>query len=196
MNTLLATEPTTLPPVIDLSATQLLQRPVTVVILACGSADRGDDRAPMVAVAALAAGLPPDVEVRFIGRLDIDGLLAVPAGAGVVVVDTVIGVDPGWVVQIPFGGLIGRESGMVLRSSHALSVPGTVGLASMIHGRPMVGVVVAIGGVSFGLGDAISWPVAAGMATFRLAIIDAIDRVRPQIATLQPARRGSGPNLR
>jgi hypothetical protein len=138
------------------------------------------DSAPIVALRSLAGSLPDDVALRLIERLDIDDLLAVPAGAGVVVVDAVEGIDPGWVVQIPFSGLIGRESGFVLRASHALSVPGTIGLASMIHGRPMVGVVVAIGGACFGLGDALSWPVIAAMGSYRLAIADAVDRVRLQ----------------
>jgi hypothetical protein len=38
--------------------------------------------------------------------------------------------------------------------------------------------VVAIGGVDFGLGEALSWPVAAGMDAFALAIADAVRRVR------------------
>ena len=46
------------------------------------------------------------------------------------------GVDPGWVVEIPFIGLVGRESGICARSSVALARPETVGLASMIRGRP------------------------------------------------------------
>jgi hypothetical protein len=195
MTTLLDVRPTAWNPHIDPIATKLIQRPVTVEVLACGAADRGDDGASIAALATLAAGLPTDVEVRLIGRLDIDDLLEVPVGAGVVVVDTVTGVDPGWAVQIPFAGLLGRESGVVLRSSSALSIPGTIGLASMIHGRPMVGLVVAIGGVSFGLGDAMSWPVIAGMATFRLAIVDAIERLRPQLAATRPMHRGSGPQI-
>jgi hypothetical protein len=195
MTTLLDVRPTARNPHMDPIATKLIQRLVTVEVLACGAADRGDDGASIAALATLAAGLPTDVEVRLIGRLDIDDLLEVPVGAGVVVVDTVTGVDPGWAVQIPFAGLTGRESGVVLRSSSSLSIPGTVGLASMIHGRPMVGLVVAIGGVSFGLGDAMSWPVIAGMATFRLAIVDAIERLRPQLAATLPMHRGSGPHI-
>lgn len=189
MNTLVATRPT--PGALDVhrSNTSDLQSLARVVILACGAADQGDDGAAIAALATMAAGLPDDVEVRLVGRLDIDDLLAVPAGAGVVVVDTVIGADPGWVVQIPFAGLIGRESGIAIRSSYALSVPGTIGLTSMIRGRPMVGAVVAIGGVSFGLGDALSWPVELGMATFRVSIADAIERVRRQMqaSALTPA---------
>jgi hydrogenase maturation protease len=152
-----------------------------VEVLACGNPDRGDDGASLAALAELAPDLPADVTVRLVGQLDIDDLLAVPSGAGAVVVDTVTGVDPGWVVEIPFVGFAGRESGIRARSSDALSRPETVGVASMIRGRPLVGVLVAIGGSSFGPGDALSWPVATGLCSFRVAIADAIERVRGQV---------------
>lgn len=155
--------------------------PVLVEVLACGDPDRGDDGASVVALASLAPGLPPDVTVRRVAQLDIDDLLAVPAGAGAVVVDTASGVDPGWVVEIPFMGFAGRESGIHARSADTLSRPETVGVASMIRGRPLVGVLVAIGGTSFGSGEALSWPVESGLCSFRVAIADAIDRVRAQV---------------
>jgi Ni,Fe-hydrogenase maturation factor len=155
--------------------------PVLVEVLACGDPDRGDDGASVAAIADLAPGLPSDVSVRRVGQLDIDDLLAVPSGAGAVVVDTATGVDPGWVLEIPFMGFAGRESGIRPRSSDTLSRLETVGVASMIRGRPLVGVLVAIGGSSFGLGDSLSWPVAAGLCSFRVAILDAIERVRAQV---------------
>lgn len=155
--------------------------PVLVEVLACGDPDGGDDGASAAAMADFAAGLPPDVAVRRVARLDIDDLLAVPSGAGAVIVDTATGIDPGWVVEIPFVGFAGRESGIQTRSSDTLSRPETVGVASMIRGRPLVGVLVAIGGASFGRGDALSWPVASGLCSFRVAIADAIERVREQV---------------
>ena len=149
-----------------------------VEVLACGAPDRGDDGAAVIAVGRLADALPPDVRTRLVGQLDIDDLLAVPKGAGVVVADTALGVDPGWIVEIPFSGLAGREAGIRPRSSHALSIPETVAVASIIRGHPLPGIVVAIGGVDFGLGEALSWPVASAMDAFVLAIADAIGRVR------------------
>jgi hypothetical protein len=155
-------------------------RPTLVEVLACGDPGRGDDGAPVAALTEL-ADLPSDVTIRLVGDLDIDDLLAVPPGAGAVVIDTATGVDPGWVVEIPFVGFAGRSSGIHARSSDVLARPETVGVASMIRGRPLLGVLVAIGGESFGPGDAFSWPVAAGLCNFRVAIIDAIDRVRAQV---------------
>jgi hydrogenase maturation protease len=152
--------------------------PTHVEVLACGALDRGDDGAAVMAVGRLADVLPPDVRTRIVGQLDIDDLLAVPKGAGVVVADTALGVDPGWIVEIPFSGLAGREAGIRPRSSHALSIPETIAVASIIRGHPLPGIVVAIGGVDFGLGEALSWPVASAMDAFALAIADAIGRVR------------------
>src|SRR5688572_14659821 len=152
-----------------------------VQVLACGDPGRGDDGASLAALAELAPDLPADVTIRLVGQLDIDDLLAVPFGAGAVVVDTATGIDPGWVVEIPFVGFVGRDSGIRARSSDALSRPKKGGLASIVRGGPLVGVLVGIGGSAFGRGDGLSWPVAAGLCSFRVAIADAIERVRAQV---------------
>ena len=159
--------------------------PTHVEVLACGAPERGDDGAAVIAVGRLADTLPSDVRTRIVGQLDIDDLLAVPKGAGVVVADTALGVDPGWIVEIPFSGLAGRDAGIRPRSSHALSIPETIAVASIIRGHPLPGIVVAIGGVDFGMGEALSWPVAAALDAFTLAIVDAVGRVRTLV--LAPA---------
>lgn len=159
-----------------------------VEVLACGGPDRGDDGAAVIAVGRLADALPDDVRMRIVGQLDIDDLLSIPPGAGAVVVDTAVGVDPGWIVEIPFSGLVGRDAGIRPRSSHALSIPETVAVASIIRGRPLQGMVVAIGGIDFGLGEALSWPVAAAMDAFVLAIADAVRRVRELVIGAAPPR--------
>lgn len=180
MDTLLATRPTIRTTPVA-SGRLGEQRPaIRVQVLACGAGEHGDDGAPIAAMATLMSGLPADLEVRLTERLDIDDLLAVPAGVGIVVVDAATGIDPGWVIQMPFAGLVGRETGIVLRSAQELSAPGTIGIASMIHGLPLVGIVVVIGGVNFGFGDALSSPVVVGLGAYRVAILDAIERVRLQ----------------
>jgi hypothetical protein len=142
----------------DIQDDVALPQATLVDVLACGAADRGDDAAAIIAVGRLADILPADVRT--------------------VVVDTAVGLDPGWIVEIPFSGLAGRAAGIRPRSSHALSIPETVGLASIIRGRPLQGTVVAIGGIDFGIGEAMSWPVASAMDAFVLAIADAVGRVR------------------
>ena len=60
---------------------------VAVEVLVCGSPDRGDDGAPLAVMRRLRDQLPTDVTMRAVGMLDVDDLLSVPAGAGVVIVD-------------------------------------------------------------------------------------------------------------
>lgn len=152
---------------------------VAVEILVCGSSDRGDDGAPMLACELVRASLPRDVRLRTVGMLDIDDLLSIRKGAGVVIVDAATGIDAGVVVELPLSGPSGLGTIVQPRSSHALAIPEVVGLAEMIRGRPLGGRIVAIGGSQFGLGRPLSKPVALALPTLARAILEAIDRVRP-----------------
>lgn len=153
--------------------------PVAVEVLVCGSADRGDDGAPLAAVGRLRASLPADVIMRVVGQLDIDDLLSIHKDAGVVIVDAATGIDPGSVVELPLSGLIDRQVDIQPRSSHALAIREVIGLAEMIRGRPLRGRIVAIGGLQFGLGRPISRRVATRLAALSLAVLDAVEGVRP-----------------
>lgn len=157
-----------------------------VEILVCGSADRADDGAPLAASRLIERRLGSDVTLRVVGQLDIDDLLAVGPGAGVVVVDAATGVAPGEIVDLPLGGLGEATTAVRPRSSHALAIPEVVGLAEMIRGRPFRGRVVAIGGSHFGLGRPLSRPVEAALPDFAQAILSAVEAVRP--ATVQVGR--------
>lgn len=152
--------------------------PIAVEILVCGSPDRADDGAPIAACELLRATLPGDVSLRVVGQLDIDDLLSIRAGAGVVVVDAATGIEPGDVVELPLTGLSGGAT-VRARSSHALAIPEVVGLAEMIRGRPLRGRVVAIGGSQFGLGRPLSKSVTLALPALAQAVLGAIERVRP-----------------
>ncbi|HEX7951342.1 MAG TPA: hydrogenase maturation protease [Candidatus Limnocylindrales bacterium] len=152
---------------------------VAVEVLVCGSPDRGDDGAPMAVMARLREQLPPDVTMRAVGMLDVDDLLSIPAGAGVVIVDAATGIDPGAIVELALNGLIGRSDGVHPRSSHALTLPEVVGLAEMLRGHPLCGRIVAIGGAHFGLGSSFSRPVSAALDPLSEAIVQAVTSVRP-----------------
>jgi hydrogenase maturation protease len=154
------------------------KRPVAVQVLVCGSADRSDDGAPIAAAGLLPSRVPDDVAIRIVGQLDIDDLLAIPAGAGVVIVDSAVGIHAGQVVEIPLNGLIGREDRLRPRSSHALSFPEVVALADVMRGRPLHGRIVAVGGTSFGLGVGLSARVAKAIPTLVATIVGAIERAR------------------
>ena len=152
---------------------------VAVEILVCGSPDRGDDGAPIAASALVRGRLAPDVTMRVVGQLDVDDLLSIPAGAGVVIVDAATGVEPGEIVDLALTGLIGQPDAIHPRSSHALALPEVVGLAEMMRGRPLCGRIVAIGGAHFGFGHPISPRVAKALSTLSETILDAVDQVRP-----------------
>lgn len=159
------------------------RRAVTVEVLVCGAPDRGDDGAAIAAMPFLGDRVADDVQVRVIGELDIDDLLAIPTDAGVVIVDAAIGLRAGRIMELALGGLIGREDGPRPRSSHALAFPEVVGLADFMRGRPLHGRVVVIGGSAFGLGANLSGPVAAALPTLATAVLDAVDDVRAEVRT-------------
>lgn len=181
MSTAVLTRPTDHePPSRDESVT-VRTIPTHVEVLVCGSPDRGDDAAAIRAVALIADEVAGDVVIRTVGQLDIEDLLSVPPGAGVVIVDIAIGLEPGWVVEIPLAGLGGRASGIEPRSSQALSIPETIDTASRIRGGHLDGILVAIGGTAFGFGDPLSWPVAASLPAYMAAIANAIERIRARV---------------
>jgi hydrogenase maturation protease len=152
---------------------------VGVEVLVCGSPDRGDDGAPIAASRLLRDNLPADVAMRVVGMLDVDDLLSIPLGAGVVIVDAATGIDPGHVVDLGLTGLIGQHGGVHPRSSHALALPEVVGLAEMMRGRPLRGRIVVIGGTQFGLGEPFSYPVVSSVRRLSEAILEAVGQVRP-----------------
>jgi hydrogenase maturation protease len=159
-----------------------------VEVLVCGSADRGDDGAPLVACELVRSRLPAEVSLRKVGQLDVDDLLSIEPGAGVVIVDAATGIDAGAVIELPLSGLIGSAPVVHPRSSHALAIPEIVGLADMIRGRPLRGRIVAVGATKFGLGQPISRAVVAALPSLADAILDAIEHVGWSVA---PGPRGS-----
>lgn len=83
----------------------------TVRLLVCGAADRGDDGAALAAVAHLLPALPDDlrstISIQRCGQLGPMDLVP-PSGrceAIPVVLDTVVGVEPGTVVTLPLSML-------------------------------------------------------------------------------------------
>jgi hydrogenase maturation protease len=146
----------------------------TVDVLLLGSRDRGDDGAALAVATLLDGQLPPRARVRRVGQLDIDDLLAVPDGGGVVVVDAASGMAPGAVLTL----LLGRRFTTVQpRSSHALAIPDVVELATVIRGRSLAGRIVVIGVLCCGFGDGLSGPVAAAMPTLARTVRGAVAAV-------------------
>ncbi len=148
----------------------------TVDIFVCGSIDRGDDGAPLAASELLRSDRPANARIRRIGRVDVDHLLSIPRGAGVVVVDAATGVDPGTIVELPLRGLVGDLS-IEPRSSNSLAIPEVIALADMLRGRPLVGSIVVIGARRFGPGRPITRRLSAALPSLAGAIRDAVAHV-------------------
>jgi hydrogenase maturation protease len=148
-------------------------------ILVCGTADRGDDGAALAAISHVLPELPEllrgRVEVRRCPQLDVTDLLDVGVGEAVVVVDTVVGVEPGRIVTMSLDELARRPAGVAPRSSHALSVDDALLIAEAVRGSLPAGSFVGIGGKWFGYGARFSRSVKGNLPAFAAAIRAAIE---------------------
>jgi hydrogenase maturation protease len=159
----------------------------TIRVLVCGSADRGDDGAALFAVAHLLprldSALRQRVEVRRCPQLDAADLIDVADGEACLVLDTVVGVEPGTVVQIPLDE-VARLEAAAPRSSHALPIAQVLGIAEAIRGQLPRGLLVGIGGKWFGFGEVRSRALRDGMPAFERAAEQAIQELsRPLTAS-------------
>jgi hydrogenase maturation protease len=166
-----------------------LQAP-TLRVLVCGSADRGDDGAALCAVAHVLPRLDPvlrqRVEVRRCQQLDATDIIDVADGEACLVLDTVVGVPPGTIVEVPLDDLA-RLQDAAPRSSHALPITQVLGIAQAIRGSLPPGRLVGIGGKWFGFGETRSRALREGLAAFELATARAIEELAQPVATETPA---------
>jgi hydrogenase maturation protease len=151
--------------------------PPVLRLLVCGSADRGDDGAALQAVAHILPRLDATVrqrlEVRRCVQLDATDLIDVAPGETCLILDTVVGVEPGSVVELDLDELASRTS-ISPRSSHALSIEQVLGLARAVRGALPDGRFVGIGGKWFGFGQVRSRALRDGMAPFERVVEAAI----------------------
>lgn len=149
----------------------------SIRLLVCGTADRGDDGAALHVVASLLprldAGLRQRLEVRRCPQLDAVDLIDVAPGEACIVLDTVVGIEPGAVVEIPLDELVTR-SGIAPRSSHALPIEQVLGITMAVRGALPAGTFVGIGGKWFGFGQVQSRALRQGMPAFERAVEAAI----------------------
>jgi hydrogenase maturation protease len=150
-------------------------------ILVCGMADRGDDGAALAAISHVLPMLPEElrgrVEIRRCRMLDVTDLLDIGVGESCVVVDTVVGVEPGAVITLPLEDLARHPSGVTPRSSHALSVDDALIIAEVVRGSLPAGTFVGIGGKWFGYGERFSRAVKSNLPAFADAIRRSIEEL-------------------
>lgn len=146
-------------------------------LLVCGSADRGDDGAALQAVAHVLPRLEPDIrarlEVRRCIQLDAADVIEVAEGEACLVLDTVVGVEPGAVVELALDDLADWAT-IAPRSSHALPIDQVLGIARAVRGGLPTGRFVGIGGKWFGFGQVRSRALRDGMPAFEVIIESAI----------------------
>lgn len=149
----------------------------TLRVLVCGSADRGDDGAALSAMAHVLPGLEPAIsqriEVRRCQQLDPTDLIDVRADEACLVLDTVVGVEPGTIVDMPLGALV-TDGAVAPRSSHALPIQQVLGIAEAVRGSLPSGRFLGIGGKWFGFGQTRSRALRDGMPEFEAAVRAAI----------------------
>jgi hydrogenase maturation protease len=146
----------------------------SVRLLICGAADRGDDGAALTAIARLLPTLDAAtlerLEVRRCLQLDPLDLIDVAEDQSCLVIDTVVGIEPGSSIAIPLEELASRASAVTPRSSHALPIEQVLGIADAVRGGLPRGTFVGIGGKRFGFGSSHSRAVTAGMGALQAAI--------------------------
>lgn len=150
--------------------------PVSVLI--CGERLRGDDGAAVLAVGLLTDEVVQLASITEVGQLSVEALLATPRDAAVVVVDSVVGMAPGKVVELPLSALTSQGSNDAApASTHAMPARQVLTLAAELRGTPLCGTFVGLGGVAFGFGEELSPAVAAGLPEFAAAIESEIRRL-------------------
>jgi hydrogenase maturation protease len=155
-------------------------RPPELRILVCGTADRGDDGAALAAIAHVLPALPDAlrcrIEIRRCQQLDVNDLMDVAPGQSCIVIDTVVGIEPGSIVTMDLGELARRPAGVAPRSSHALSVDAALLIVETLRDGLPPGAFVGIGGRWFGYGSRFSRVVKAGLPAFAQAIAGSIEQ--------------------
>lgn len=150
-------------------------------MLACGQTLRGDDAVAFAAVRRLPLDIRHEITVRRVGALSPEDLVALPAGARVVIVDAIVGPPPGTVLSLDLADIPAGRSGRELRftsSSHQLPLGDVIALAQLLRVAPLTGSFVGLAIESVAMGATLSDPVRAALPDFREAVADAIRAAR------------------
>lgn len=145
-----------------------------VVVFACGDPLRGDDSVAHVAVRALPPETLARADVKLIGPMQPDYLRDLPAGVRAVIVDAVVGVPAGSVVQMRLSEMSGRAATLVTASSHQLPLDEVVALAQLLRDEPVRGWFVGLGIESVAPGETLSSSVAAALPSLTEAVAVAV----------------------
>jgi hydrogenase maturation protease len=144
-----------------------------IPLFLCGETHRGDDGAAMRAIRLLAPGVRRHADIIPAGQLDASMLLGVPVGSPCVIVDAVVGIEPGAIVALPLAelGALGRHRAggakrRKSRSSHELPLEQTLALAEELRQEPFDGWFLGIGIADCQPGETLSPAVAVALPAF------------------------------
>lgn len=146
----------------------------SVVVFACGDPLRGDDSVAPLAVKGLPAGMMEGVAVRLVGALEAEYLVDLPPRMRVVIVDAVVGPEPGTIVVMDLAEMSGRAEQVVTTSTHQLPLDQVVVLAQLLRDEPIEGRFVGVGIEAVNQGTALSTPVEAALPALRDAVAEAV----------------------
>lgn len=145
-----------------------------VVVFACGDPGRGDDSIAGRAVACLPAQTLALADVRIVGALEPEYLVDLPAGTAVVIVDAVVGVPPGRIVELDLADLGARAERVMAASTHQLPLDKAVALAQLMRDEPLEGRFVGVGIESVSPAEELAEPVLVALPALRAVIADAV----------------------
>lgn len=148
-------------------------------VLACGAIDRGDDGAVVRAVRSLTTHARRGAQIEEVGYLSPELLIGDPPGLPRLVLDCVVGLPGGEIVDLPLAALPELEARMGATSTHALAPGAAVALAALLGAVHPEDRFLGIGGASFEIGDDLS-PSVRG----QLGIL--VERMTARIAEAPP----------
>ncbi|MFV2063689.1 MAG: hydrogenase maturation protease [Chloroflexota bacterium] len=132
-----------------------------VVLVACGRPERGDDYVGARAVERLTPETREMVDVRIVTALGPESLVELPADVAVLIVDAVVGVEPGQIVDVDLANLATLSGRASTTSTHQLPLDQVVGLAGLLRERPLEGRFLGVGIEDVSLGAGLSPTVLA-----------------------------------
>jgi len=139
-------------------------------VLVCGDRSRGDDGAAIAAVERLPRRLKAATTIRTCSQLEPDQLVAALLSGPCLVLDTVRGVPPGTMVEVPLAHMLAGDA-PAAASIHAVPMPIVVGLAAALGAPLGRGAFLGIGGSNLDVGERLSPAVDAGLTAYVAAIV-------------------------
>lgn len=162
----------------DTGVREDFERPTVFV---CGQSLRGDDGVAFAIAAALPADVCRKATIVAAGALHVGELLGLSARTPCIVLDAVVGVPAGAIVEIPLRELAGSPgprgaASPAGRSTHALPIQDTLALASIVRGSPVQGTFIGVGIAQCAPGTKLSPQVAASIPAAAAAVAASISR--------------------